>query len=105
MPGGTGFFCSMTAMTAWVVPKDAAPAEAGCNYCHVGGNFADDRGNAFASIGWTENGRLNQDQRPYGVRAIGAIPARRTASWLASHRACRAGQDAGNATTAPECRQ
>ena len=39
----------------------------------VGGNFADGRGNAVASIGWTENDRLNQDQRPYGVRAIGAI--------------------------------
>jgi len=36
------FTRTMTAMTAWVVPKDAAPAEAGCNYCHVGGNFADD---------------------------------------------------------------
>lgn len=36
------FTRTMTAITAWVVPKDAPPAEAGCNYCHAGGNFADD---------------------------------------------------------------
>jgi len=48
-------------------------AERRRNDLTVGGNFADGRGNAVASIGWTENGRLNQDRRPYGVRAIGAI--------------------------------
>jgi len=36
------FTRTMTAITAWVVPKDAAATEAGCNYCHVGANFADD---------------------------------------------------------------
>lgn len=36
------FTRTMTAMTEWVVPKDAPAAEAGCNYCHVGANFADD---------------------------------------------------------------
>ncbi|MBU1348079.1 MAG: TonB-dependent receptor [Alphaproteobacteria bacterium] len=38
----------------------------------VGGNFADGRGNAVASIGWSEAERLNQDQRPYGLVARGS---------------------------------
>lgn len=36
------FTRTMQAITEWVVPKDAAPEEAGCNYCHNGANFAED---------------------------------------------------------------
>jgi len=58
--------------SSWGI-SEYGDAERRRNDLTVGGNFADGRGNAVASIGWTENGRLNQDQRPYGVRAIGAI--------------------------------
>lgn len=58
--------------SSWGI-SEYGDAERRRNDLTVGGNFADGRGNAFGSIGWTENGRLNQDRRPYGVRAIGAI--------------------------------
>ncbi|WP_396595441.1 TonB-dependent receptor plug domain-containing protein [Brevundimonas sp. R86498] len=58
--------------SSWGI-SEFGDAERRRNDLTVGGNFADGRGNAFGSIGWTENGRLNQDQRPYGGVAIGAI--------------------------------
>ena len=56
--------------------SEEGDAERRRNDLTVGGNFADGRGNAVASVGWTENDRLNQDERPYGLVAIGAINGR-----------------------------
>lgn len=39
----------------------------------IGGNFADDRGNAVLSVGWTEQDSLNQDQRPFGLVARSSV--------------------------------
>ncbi|WP_373487388.1 photosynthetic reaction center cytochrome PufC [Blastomonas sp.] len=36
------FDYTMAAITQWIVPADAPAAEAGCNYCHVPENLADD---------------------------------------------------------------
>ena len=47
-------------------------AERRRNDLTVGGNFADGRGNAVASIGWSEAESLNQDRRPFGLVAVGS---------------------------------
>jgi iron complex outermembrane receptor protein len=47
-------------------------AERRRNDLTIGGNFADGRGNAVASIGWSEADRLNQNRRPYGLVAVGS---------------------------------
>lgn len=39
----------------------------------IGGNFADGRGNAVVSVGWTEAETLNQDERPFGLVARSSV--------------------------------
>ncbi len=39
----------------------------------IGGNFADGRGNAVVSVGWTEAETLNQNERPFGLVALGSV--------------------------------